>query len=134
GIVVRATGGDGIDGLAARGTGAHDLEKMPWLAVPEVQMSEEQMLVQPARHQVLSRTGSIQKAFPLLYLAQLGRTGLKRLFGNSSSLRHPPLQCGVLNITQTGYGKWHTTMGIFLRIGSELDRRRATVSASDGDI
>src|SRR5690606_24943576 len=42
GIVVRATGGDGIDGLAARGTGAHDLEKMPWLAVPEVQMSEEQ--------------------------------------------------------------------------------------------
>jgi len=90
------------------------------------------MLVQPARNQILPRTGRIQEFFPLLHLAQLDCTRRERLFGDRRTLGQPLFKGGVLVIVQPRHGERHAAMGILLRIGSELPRQWATVAAGDG--
>ena len=128
-VIVGAARGNQVDRLAAGRARTHPLEIMPRHTVVKIGMGEEQVLVQPARHQGFGGTRAVEQFLPLGNLRGLDRSGLDGVLINFRALGQPGLHSAVLLVGQAGHGQRHTLFGMALGIGIELAGRRADVLA-----
>ena len=133
-IVVGAAGGDRIDRLTTGRARTHHLEEMTLIPALDIQVREEQVLVDPARHQVLARTRCIEETLPRLHLAEFGSRWRNGLLLYRSALLQPLAQGGVFAIGQPGHGERHAAVRVLAGVLGELPRQRAGVAAGDGNI
>ena len=129
GVVVGATGGDQVNRLATGRTRTHPLEVMPRLAVLEIDMRQEQMLEQPARHQAFPGARLVEQVFPLLHLQRFPGARRQALLVNRRAGGQPALQSLVLLIGQAGDRQRHAFLGVSAGIGIELAGRCAHIFA-----
>ncbi|MNC27324.1 hypothetical protein D3C75_754930 [compost metagenome] len=97
-------------------------------------MRDEQVLIEPARHQLLARAGAIEQRLPLGDLRRLGGIGEHRLAIQPRPLGQPAAQGSVLGIAQPADREGHARTGIAAGEVVELLGRRALVVAVDADI
>ncbi|MNO85176.1 hypothetical protein D3C76_765410 [compost metagenome] len=132
GIVVRPARGDGIDRLAAGRARAHQLEEVPRLSpFGEVQVRQEQVLVQPARHQPLAGARPVEEGFPLGDLQRLRGTRLQRLLVHRRALRQPLSEGRVFLLGEAADGERHADPRVLPDEFVDAVRRGTLVSAVD---
>ncbi|MNQ79022.1 hypothetical protein D3C85_939510 [compost metagenome] len=126
-IVVGAAAVDQVDGLAGRRTRTYPLEEMPLLALLEIQVREEQVLEQPARHQAFAGTRGVEQVFPLHDLQGFPRAGRQPLFIDGRTRGQPALQGLVLLAGQAGHGQGHALFRVLFGIAVEFAGLRTQV-------
>ncbi|MNN04119.1 hypothetical protein D3C81_1168360 [compost metagenome] len=105
---------------------------MPRLALlGEIQMRQEQVFIEPARHQRLTRAGLVEEGLPLGHLASFGGARLQRLLVHRRALCQPVLEGRVFLFAQTGDGEGHADSRILLHEFVDAVRRGALVGAVD---
>ncbi|MCY1418949.1 hypothetical protein D9M71_345230 [compost metagenome] len=134
-VVVGPARGDGIDRLAAGRARAHQLEEVPRLSpFGEVQVRQEQVLVQPARHQPLAGARPVEEGFPLGDLQRLRHTRLQRLLVHRRALRQPLSEGRVFLLGEAADGERHADPRVLPDELVDAVRRRALVAAADRQV
>jgi hypothetical protein len=100
---------------------------MAAIKIPEIQVSHEKMLEQPAGKQLPARAEVVEEAFPGLNFPLLRVGNMNNGGFVSRTLPDPLEQCSAFRSGQTGDAQWHPAMGkgfpvfvYFLRRGTGI--------------